>query len=85
MLQVGGDGRFALARGFSSWTRQQSKADDNRALVTLTTGSIFLGTGIAGLKNRKYPTDFDSLVHMGFGAVQPKSFVSFITASVCVF
>ena len=62
-----------------------SKADFTRALATLVTGSIFLGSGIAGLKNRNSPIDFKSLVQMGFGAVQPKSLVSFIAPSVCVF
>lgn len=62
----------------------QWKADRHRALATLITASFFLGSGIAGLKNRLYPTDFDSLVKMGFGTVHPKSFVSFITASVSV-
>ncbi|KAL8634917.1 MAG: hypothetical protein Q9228_007539, partial [Teloschistes exilis] len=50
-------------------------------LAILITGSIFLGSGIAGLENRKSPVDLKSLVKMGFGAVQPRAFVGLLTPS----
>lgn len=53
-------------------------------LAILITGSIFLGSGIAGLKNRKSPVDLKSLVKMGFGSVQPRAFVGLFTPSVCI-
>lgn len=55
----------------------------NSGLAILITASIFLGSGIAGLENRKSPVDLKSLVKMGFGAVEPKAFVGFFTPSVC--
>ncbi|CAO1603804.1 hypothetical protein XANCAGTX0491_007383 [Xanthoria calcicola] len=51
------------------------------ALVIIITATIFLATGITGLKNRNFPTDIHSLLSMGFGAVHPKSLVGFITPS----
>ena len=56
-----------------------------RTFATLLAASIFLGSGIAGLKNRKYPADFHSLVNMGFGVVQPKALVGFIPPKVLAF
>ena len=54
--------------------------------MTIIAGSIWLGVGIAGLKNKNLPTDFNSLVKMGFGAVQPKSMADFVkVGDVCVF
>ncbi|KAL8956158.1 MAG: hypothetical protein Q9193_006239, partial [Seirophora villosa] len=50
-------------------------------LAILITATIFLAAGIAGLKNRNFPTDVHSLMSMGFGAVHPKSLVGFITPS----
>ncbi|KAI4102204.1 MAG: hypothetical protein LQ339_004728 [Xanthoria mediterranea] len=53
----------------------------SKALATIITATIFLATGITGLKNRNFPTDVHSLMSMGFGAVHPKALVGFITPS----
>ena len=57
-------------------------AEYNRILATLIAGILFLNAGIAGLKNRKYPTDLRSLISMGFGAIQPKSLIGLIETGV---
>ncbi|KAL8663032.1 MAG: hypothetical protein Q9168_008159 [Polycauliona sp. 1 TL-2023] len=43
--------------------------------------TAFLVAGIAGLKDRKVPTNWSSLINMGFGAVQAKSLVGLIKPS----
>ena len=84
-LYLGEDGPFALACRLQSRTSYPFKANYNSTLAIIITGVSFLSSGIAGLKNRNYPTDLGSLLSMGFGAVQPKAFVGFITSSVCIF
>ncbi|KAL8762288.1 MAG: hypothetical protein Q9194_007579, partial [Teloschistes cf. exilis] len=76
-------------RGLGIVTKRQISEDDRiwraqeprSGLAILITGSIFLGSGIAGLENRKSPVDLKSLVKMGFGAVQPRAFVGLLTPS----
>ena len=79
---VGKDGCSALVCSSSPGVISAVEADGYSAFATIVAAAIFLGTGIAGLKNRAAPTDLYSLIEMGFGTVQPKSFVNFFHAGV---
>ena len=79
---VGKDGCSALVCKSSPGVNSAAEADGYSAFATIVAAAVFLGTGIAGLKNRASPTDLSSLAKMGFGAVQPKSLMNFYHAGV---